>query len=248
MTNKKDIYEGLRKNDLKYFLSDVFSVDRFKSKMGSDENIIVLSFRVHDKMPGMDLEEFIEGGYDFILDADVSPGEEQDGKYSVFVELERNKKAPKNIETLVNGIGKLADIDSWRFRYYKDPASQEFSIENFEKSVPLTAEDYEEKVERTKEKDLQQFFDKGATDLMLENNILTFKKPYAGDLSFKLVALGDYNNVKYHLPGKLNLSENAQSQLLFLDKYLGDYEMEMINDLFLIKNKDQAVILEKHNW
>ncbi len=248
MNNKKDLYEGLRKSDLKYFLSDVFSVDRFKSKMGSDENIIVLSFRVHDKMPGMDLEEFIESGYDFILDADVSPGEEQDGKYSVFVEIERNKKAPKNVEILVNGIGKLADIDNWRFRYYKDASSQEFSIESFENVVPLTPEDYEEKVERTKEKDLQQFFDKGSTDLMLENNILTFKKPYSGNLQFKLVALGDYNHVKLHLPGKLNLSEAAQSQLLFLDKYLGDYEIEMIHDLFLIKNQDQAVILEKYNW
>lgn len=247
--NKITLQEGLRAKDLKHFLSDVFSVDRFKSKMGADKDIIVLSFRVFDKMPGMDLEEFIDSGYSFVLDSDISPGEEQDGKYSVFVEIERNKKAAKNVESLIKGIGKLADIEDWRFLYYKDASSQEFSIENFEKAVPLTPEDYEIRVEKEKEKDLQQFFNKGSTDLMLESdNKITFTKPYSGPVSFKFISIGDYQLVKDTLPGKINLSEQAQSQILFLSKYLGDYEIEKIENLFLIKNQDQAVILEKLNW
>jgi hypothetical protein len=36
----------------------------------------------------MDLVEFIEKGYKFILDADMSAGEENDGQYQVFVEME----------------------------------------------------------------------------------------------------------------------------------------------------------------
>lgn len=248
MKNKKELKEGLRKGDLKYFITDVFSVDRFKSKMGADKDIIVLSFRLTDKMPGMDLEEFIDSGYSFVLDSDISPGEEQDGKYSVFVELERNKQAAKNIEKLLNGVGQLADIDTWRFRYYKDVSSQEFSIENFEKTVPLTPEDYELRIEKEKEKDLQQFFDKGSADLVLENNNLVFSRPYSGNLIFKLIAIGDYQAVKESIPGKINLSEESQSQVLFLNKYLGDYEIDKIENLFLIKNQNQAVILEKYNW
>ena len=37
------------------------------------------------------LENFIEKGYPFVLDADVTSGEQSDGTYKVFVEIERNK-------------------------------------------------------------------------------------------------------------------------------------------------------------
>lgn len=246
---KIKLNEGLRKGDLKYFLSDIFSIDRFKSKMGDDKNVIVLSFKLKEKMSSMDLEEFIEGGYSFVLDADSSAGEDKDGGYIVFVEIERNKKAAKNIENLIQGIGKLADIDTWKFRYYKDHFSQEFTIENFEKSVPLTADDYQQHLEKEKEKDIKEFFNQGATEVLLEtDNKLIFKKPYSGNLEFKLISIGDYDAVKSTLFGRINISERAQSEIIFLNKYLGQYEIDKIDDLFLIKNKDQAVVLSKNNW
>lgn len=62
--------------------------------MGKDEDVVVISFKVKDKFPAIDLMEFIEKGYTFVLDADMSSGEERDGTYSVFVELERSKDVP----------------------------------------------------------------------------------------------------------------------------------------------------------
>lgn len=245
---KIKLNEGLRKGDLKHFLSDMFSVDRFKSKMGDDDNVIVLSFKLKEKMSSMDLEEFIESGYSFVLDADSSVGEDKDGSYTVFVEIERNKKAAKNVENLIHGIGNLADIDTWKFRYYKDHFSQEFTTENFEKIVPLDADEYQIRLEKEKEKDLKEFFNQGATEVLLEqDNKIVFKKPYSGQLEFKLISIGDYDAVKSTLSGKINISERAQSELIFLNKYLGQYEIDKIDDVFLIKNKDQAVVL-KNNW
>ena len=64
---------GLRKDDLKHTIYDIFEVDSFSSKMGEDEDIVVVSFSMRDKAPADDLVKFLESGYSFILDADVTP-------------------------------------------------------------------------------------------------------------------------------------------------------------------------------
>ena len=82
---KHNLSEGLRSGDLKELVSDLFTVDQYRSKMGEDRDIVVLGFHVRDKNPAADLMEFIERGYTYILDADMSTGEESDGQYQVFV-------------------------------------------------------------------------------------------------------------------------------------------------------------------
>jgi hypothetical protein len=84
----QQLNEGLRSGDLRNYVSEVFTVDRYSSKMGEDQDIVVLGFRVREKNPAIDMMEFIEKGYPFILDADISAGEENDGQYQVFVEIE----------------------------------------------------------------------------------------------------------------------------------------------------------------
>ena len=59
--------------------------------MGEDSDIVTLSFAVKGDQPAKDLVNFIETGYDFVLDADKTSGEQNDGKYRVFVEIERTK-------------------------------------------------------------------------------------------------------------------------------------------------------------
>ena len=51
--------------------------------MGDDKDIITLAFSVNGDSPAKDLENFIEKGYPFVLDADVSSGEQSDGSYKV---------------------------------------------------------------------------------------------------------------------------------------------------------------------
>ena len=57
--------------------------------MGEDPDVAVMSFCVKDRAPAKDLMEFIEKGYDSVLHADVSAGENEYGEYTVFVELSR---------------------------------------------------------------------------------------------------------------------------------------------------------------
>ena len=68
------VNEGLKAGDLEGVVNKQFSVDRFKSKMGDDRNIMVLAFSVDGMAPAKDLERFAETGYKEVLDADATPG------------------------------------------------------------------------------------------------------------------------------------------------------------------------------
>lgn len=250
MNNRnKQINEGLRYGDLENYVSDLFTIDQYKSKMGEDEDVTVIGFRVKDKYPALDLVEFIEKGFNFVLDADMSSGEEYDGEYQVFVEIERTPKLVEQLTELLGGLKHLTKNKNWRFRYQRDPSSQEFNEDTVKGNIPLTKEDYAQRVLKIKNQDVQEFFDQGAVDITLnEHNEITFKRPFAGDVKAKFIAIGPYDAVKELIPGSLNLTETAQSQVLFLNKFLGNYDINKIGDKFLIRNKDQAIIIEKRTW
>ena len=243
------LFEGLRSKDLKGFVSEVFTIDQYKSKMGEDADIAVVSFRVNDKYPAIDLMEFIEKGYDFVLDADMSSGEEQDGHYQVFVEFERNKDFPKNLKDLLSGVSQLTDNRDWRFRYYRDFKGHEFSEQAITETVPLDPQQYQNKMTEIKNESVGEFFDQSIGDVVIdENNTVHVSKPYSGDLVMDLVAMGEYDTLKENLQGPIQLDQASQSQTLFLEKYLGPYEVHKINNMFLIRNGNRAAIVKKDRW
>lgn len=249
MYNKK-LMEGLAMGDLKDCVNETFTIDRFRSKMGEDREIVVLGFRVREKYPATDLMEFIEKGYPFILDADMSAGEENDGQYQVFVEMERTTQLPGQLRELLGDISKLTDNYNWKFRYQKSNGAIPFSEEKIVEHVPMTPADYENKVLEIKNHEVGKFFNQGAIDgITLESDdSMTFMKPFFGNLKMKFVTMGKYDDVKNMLPGALSLDENSQSQVYFLQKYLGDYDINKIGDKFLIRNGNRAMIVQKDSW
>ena len=88
---------GLHANDLIDLVEPVFEIDSYQSKMGTDGNIIVLSFTVLEKNAADDLVKFVESGYQFVLDADATTGEQSDGFYRVYVEMEREEVEPLDV-------------------------------------------------------------------------------------------------------------------------------------------------------
>src|SRR6056300_1634093 len=112
----QELQMSLQSNDLKDFVNEIFTIDSYKSKMGQDKEIAVLAFEVMDQEPAKDLMNFIEKGYNFVLDADVSTGENRKGKYNVFVEMERNRKLPTRIDDILEEVGKLTNRKEWKYR------------------------------------------------------------------------------------------------------------------------------------
>ena len=139
-----NLFEGLEQGDLKRLVHKEMHIDEFKSKLGRDEDVCVVSFKVTGKEPANDLVNFIEKGYQWVIDADVSSGEMDDGDYIVFVECERDKDTPLNIVKMMRDVINVTDqkLEDWRVRYYKDTTDHDLTVESLTKLIPTTPEEY----------------------------------------------------------------------------------------------------------
>jgi hypothetical protein len=124
-------------------------VDEFSSKMGDDDDIIVVSFFVRDPQAAKDLMNWFEKGYDFVLDADRSPGEIKPNRYLVYVEIRRRSTAGGNVETLLNDLNTLTEFEdnsAWTMHYKGKEIP--FSRDTFDSTVPLTPKQYRDRSDR----------------------------------------------------------------------------------------------------
>lgn len=146
MSQHQHLSEGLEMGDLKYLVSDKIHIDEYNSKMGSPDDVITLSFKVRDIMPANDLVNYLESGYDWILDADVSTGEITDSERLVFVEAQRSSNLFKNIKEMLGDLDHLTGIkmDEWKFTWYKSRDYQQMNEENFNNTVPTDPSKYEQ--------------------------------------------------------------------------------------------------------
>jgi hypothetical protein len=141
--------ESLSFKDLEGLMKPTIHVDEFSSKMGDDDDIIVVSFFVRDDQAAKDLMNWFEKGYDFVLDADKSPGEIKPNRYLVYVEIRRRSNAGGNVETLLNDLNTLTEFDNasdWTM-HYRDQTIP-FSRDAFDATVPLSPRAYREKFEK----------------------------------------------------------------------------------------------------
>lgn len=94
------------------------SIDEYSANMGKDSDVITIAFTAKQQDVGQDLSDWFEGGYDWVLDAELSQGEVSPGKYLVFVEISRRSSAPKRIIELLKDLETLTDlkVDDWTIK------------------------------------------------------------------------------------------------------------------------------------
>lgn len=141
----KKLLEGLETGDLARLVDNTITIDEFKSKLGKDEDVCVLTFTVGGgKDPALDLVSFIEKGYDWVIDADTSAGEDDAGNYLVFVEFDRTDDIPNQVCELIEDLTWLteSEFDTWQFTYHQNKKSYPIVKDNLKEIVPLNAVAY----------------------------------------------------------------------------------------------------------
>lgn len=134
--------EGLDYHDMKGQIDPRVSVDEYAAKMGEDSEIVTLTFILKSKEAAKDLVSWLEIGYDFILDASVSEGELEPGKWLVFVEMKRRTNVPEKIIDILSGLKTLTDRDVKDYTVVVDGEDYDPETEMLRQVIILTPRQY----------------------------------------------------------------------------------------------------------
>ena len=240
------ITESLQANDLQNLVKKVFEIDSYRSKIGDDQDVVVVSFTLEYEDPAKDLENFVEMGYDFVLDADVSPGETDDGNYKVFIELERSRHAAAQILELLDGIELLTGMSDMRFRYFKSFKSQDATLDNLTAAIPEDSNAYITLTKRNGLDNFSNFFSNSYSDNVdVVNESITFKRIWTDPLSFNIVTSGPKQTVYNTIQGPIMLEGSSIAEIMYFTKCIGNYNITKVGNTFIFENSGWAVALEK---
>ena len=236
---------GLVANDLFGTIDKIFEIDSYASKMGDDKNIVTLSFSLTGKEAAKDLSNFLEKGYSFILDSDVTEGEQSDGMYRVFVEMERDSEVGDNIFEILDGVKKLSGKDDFKFRYYKGFRSHEATQDKISEMVPTDPEKYGITMQENTLNNYKTFFSNSFVDsIEMQENKITIKKKFADTLMFEFVDFGNTLNTIKQINESFDIMD-SYPEILFLTKYLGDYNISKYGEKLVFENEDKALVLKR---
>lgn len=237
---------SLKAGDLKNLVYHIFEIDEYSSKLGDNDQIVTISFTVNELEPAKDLMNFFEKGYDFVLDSDYTPGEQEDGKYKVFVEISRNRKLIDNILELLYGFKQLTDYNEIRFRYYKNFKSFPATKKRLKEKVPTTASEYQQMKDSIRMENYKNFFNKSFLEsIEMYDTKLIITKKYSEPLIFEVLDIGDRNLLLENINEKINI--NSYPEILYLTKYIGDYNITKYGDKFIFENGNHALLCRRIN-
>ena len=244
------VNEGLKAGDLEGIVEKRFSIDQYKSKMGEDKDICVLSFVCANAAGAKDLENFAEKGYKKVLDADATPGTMADGKHMVFIEMPREERLDQYIIEFLDDLKQLTNIPTFEFTYHKRPTSYEANRKNIIEVVPRTAISYTQAIHKIKLGEIHGFFDKfQMLEFKLDNNIISVTKPGNRDqLKFELHAYGPSENVLKESKA-FKIDTGSMAECLHLTKYFGPYNItKTYEDKFIFSKAGQSALVSKYKW
>lgn len=238
--------EELIDGDLEDLVNHIFEIDSYSSKMGEDKDIVVIGFKVNSLEPAKDLVNFMERGYDFVLDADYTPGELSDGKYKVFVEVQRNRRIADQIVEMLDGLKKLTNIDDFKFRYYKNFHSIPATLENLSEIIPKTPNEYDIRSKQDNLDNFSNFFNRSYIEsIEMDNDDIVFQKKYAEPLRMRMCDAGPKHRVYNNVQGRIMMEQNDIAEIMYLTKYIGHYNITKIGNQFILENGNYAISLKK---
>lgn len=133
---------------MEHQVKPVVGVDVYKSQIGSDDEISTVNFTTKSRACADDLVDWLERGYDFVLDAATSPGEVADGEYLVFVEMNRRSTLPARVVEMVSDLQTLTGLtpDDWRVKIGDE--MYPLTVDAIKSRVAISPQDYREEQDK----------------------------------------------------------------------------------------------------
>ena len=118
MTIKQKKYllkESLRAGDLRDTIAALVEIDRYKPKLGTESDTVVLCFKADTVESATDLGAFLEWSAAGIEDVEVSDAGDKEGKFHVYCEIQRLPGINQKILNIVKDAEHATGPLNWKF-------------------------------------------------------------------------------------------------------------------------------------
>jgi len=111
-----------------------------------------------------------------------------------------------------------------------------------ENLVPTTPVAYDTMMEQTRINQIESFFKSTyKTEIVVEGNIVTIKKPFGVSVQFEIAQIGNRKEIQKDLSETIRLDTKSTAEVLWLTKLLGEYNITKYGDDFVLENGNKAM-------
>lgn len=156
------ITESLNYLDMEGQVFPIVSVDEYAAKMGTDKDIVTVTFMTKSKLVAEDLVTWFERGYDYILDASISEGELEPNKWLVFVEMERRSWVARRILGLMTELETLTGTPADEYTVNIGAEDYPLELDIMKQKIILNPAKYE--IEKNVDEELNEMRNQAGLD------------------------------------------------------------------------------------
>ena len=110
----------IKNKELEYVLKPSIEIGMFEPKSGTSKEIVVVNMAVREEACLKDIRTFISYmPLKGLVDVTTSDYSNEDGEYTIFVELFLDKGTWNDIMRLVYEMGTVSGLKEWKMRVYK---------------------------------------------------------------------------------------------------------------------------------
>lgn len=112
---KYKLNESLREGDLRDTVAELLEIDRYKPKLGTEAETVVVAFKANSVEAATDLGAYLEWSAAGVEDVEVSDASDKDGKFHVYIELKRLPGLVQKILDIVEDVEHATGSQQWKF-------------------------------------------------------------------------------------------------------------------------------------
>ena len=140
----------------------------------------------------------------------------------------------------------MLSLKAYGYNNYKNFKSKPVDKETLESNIAIDPKDYDIKVNESNLDNYKNFFNNSYLETIdMRNDQIRLKKAFADPIVFEFKDFGTREEVLTRLDEKINVNEFAE--IIFLCKYIGDYNITKYGDKLMFENANNALILKRLN-
>jgi hypothetical protein len=112
---KYQLNESLRPGDLRDVVIPLIEIDRYKPKLGTEADTVVVCFKCDTADAAVDLGAYLEWSASGIEDVEVSAAVDKDGKFHVYAEVMRLPGINEKLMAIIADVQHATGPQEWKF-------------------------------------------------------------------------------------------------------------------------------------